>query len=174
MSHPNSTIIQLKRPDLDQIAKEDMENDAFFPNFGSILVFDVLSTLKGLMKEHKLELVKYNKILKENKIPLRIRLTHTVTVSNRKYVYCGRYVYTTLPGNKREYKGKLDNIILRNELKDKYNKVGPPPDNSLEGLKYQIVQTGKRSTNHVIIPQNTFNNPKFHHLFKKQTHFRIA
>ncbi len=170
--HPGTSfVIQLKKPDNKEQEEVEVERDAFFQTFGSVLVYGAKPMLEAMLEDHKKQLSTYNGKLTRNRIPIRIRLTHSTTVKGRKYIYCGRYVYT----KSGEFCGHADNVVLRRDyIKEKWSKVGPPPKNPLEGFKYQIVVANELETDDIIVPYSLFVNPNFHHLLKQYTHYRLG
>lgn len=164
-------VIELPRPDLKE--KEDVAvfQDAVFSLTGAVLVIRGKPVLDALLFDHKKRLSDYNAKLKESKIPLRIRLTHSTTVRGKKYVYCGRYIY----GSDGKFHGKLDNAVLRNKyIREKWNEVGPPPMSPLDGFKYQVVVDAGMETNMIIVPYHLFIDQRFTHLFANFQRFRLG
>lgn len=162
--------IKLRQPDKQVQEADDLEFHAFFPNTGSVLIFGAKPLIESLLEEHKKQLSFYNGKLTKNRVPIRIRLTHSVKVKGKKYVYCGRFIY----GKDDSYFGVLDNVLLRKEhIKEKWNKVGPPPINPLEGFKYQVLVVNGDESDHIIVPYNLYTNHKFTHLFTDYTRYRI-
>lgn len=170
--HPGTAfVIQLKRPDNKVKEETEVERDAFFTTFGAILVYGAKTVLEALIADHKKQLKLYNSKLTRHKIPLRIRLTQTVVVKGRKYTYCGRYIY----GKDGTYFGKLDNIVLRRDhLQGKWDKIGPPPQNPLEGLKYTVVVANDNVTTDIIVPYNIFIKDNINNILKDYTHYRLG
>ena len=164
-------IIKLKGPDEEEIENTAVFQDAVFSLTGAVLVIRGKPILDALLFDHKRALSEYNKKLLENKIPLRIRLTHSVIDRGKKYVYCGRYIYST----RGKFHGKLDNALLRNDhIREKWNKIGPPPVSPLDGFKYQVVVDNGAETNMIIVPYNLFIDNRFSHLFKHFQRFRLG
>lgn len=170
--HPGTAFVtEVKKPDEKERENTEVERDAFFTTFGSVLVYGSKPMLEAILTDHKKKLSTYNAKLTRNKIPIRIRLTHSTVVKGRRYVYCGRYVY----GKDDTFHGKVDNIVLRRDhIKEKWNKLGPPPKNPLEGFKYQVVVANENETDDIIVPYNLFMDQRFHHLLKPYTHFRLG
>lgn len=166
-----SVVIKLRRPDPAKKEVADTLRDAFFPTFGSVLVWDARNIIDGLLEDYQKQLSIYNQKLKKYRIPLRIRIKHSTEEKGRKYIYCGRYLYT----DKGKYVGKIDNAVLRNDyIREKWNIVGPPPRNVLDGFKYSVVVTRAGEQQHVVIPYNIFHDERFHHLFDKLTAMRLG
>lgn len=164
-------VIELKRPDLKEKEEVAIFQDAVFSLTGAVLVIRGKPVLDALLLDHKKKLSDYNAKLKTNRIPLRIRLTHSVTTRGRKYIYCGRYIY----GVDGTFHGKLDNAVLRNDhIREKWNTVGPPPISPLDGFKYQVVVDGGVETNMIIVPYNLFIDQRFSHLFHNFQRFRLG
>ena len=159
-----------RRPNEDERVKREQDFHATFQDAGSYLVFGVRPILEKLIAEHKKELASYNKRLGRAKIPIRIRLTHSVPYKNTKYVYCGRYLYT----KDNKYIGQMSNAVLRNELKEKWTKEFVPPKNPLEGLKYKIFVANGQETDGVVVPYDLLHNPNFFHIFQKFTRVRLG
>lgn len=170
--HPGTAfVIPLKKPDNKVKEKTEVERDAFFTTFGAVLVFGARQVLESMIADHKKKLSQYNSKLTRNKIPLRIRLTQTTTTRGRKYTYCGRYIY----GKDGTYYGKLDNVILRRDyLREKWEKIGPPPTNPLEGLQFSIVVANEKETDNIIVPYNLFVKDNFNHILQPYTHYRLG
>lgn len=167
------TAIVIKVPRPDHKAKEEVSvfQDAVFSLTGAVLVIRGKPVLDALLFDHKKRLSDYNAKLAMHKIPLRIRLTHSVTIRGKKYVYCGRYIYST----KGKFHGKLDNAVLRNDhIREKWNKVGPPPVSPLDGFKYQVVVDNGIETTMIIVPYNLFIDNRFSHLFHSFQRFRLG
>ena len=164
-------VIDLPKPDGKEKEEVEVFQDAVFSLTGAVLVLRGKGVLDALLFDHKKRLSDYNAKLVENKIPLRIRLTHSVTVKGRKYVYCGRYIY----GKDGKFEGKLDNAVLRNDyIRGKWNEVGPPPMSPLDGFKYQVVVDGGMETDMIIVPYNLFVDQRFLHLFTDLQRFRLG
>lgn len=168
-----SRIVKIPGPNIETQVNAELENDAYFPRSGSILILELYTRIKKMLEFQKKELKDYNDKLKKAGLPLRIRLLHGVTVRNRKYVYCGRYLYKiTSEGEK--YIGRLENAVLRNELREKWNTIGQPPVNQLEALKYQVVLKNGKETKHVIVAVTSFTDTNFSELFKGFLYFRLS
>lgn len=162
--------VKLPRPSNKEREETDIWQHATFAQFGAYMVWGVKPTLEKLIQEHKKKLTTYNQKLGRAKIPLRIRLTHTTTSKGHKYVYCGRFVYN----KDGSYFGVLENTVLRNELKENWNTVGPPPRNPLEGLSYRLFNADGVETDIIIVPYNLYHDPRFSHLFAKHTRTRVV
>lgn len=162
--------IKLPKPTAVEAEEKQVLMDTNFMQMGSYLIWGVRPVLDNLLKDHKKELTKYNRLLGRHKIPFRIRLTHTTTVRERKYVYCGRYVYK----KNGDFWGKLDDAVFRNELKEDWDKVGGPPHNPLDGLSYRIFSANGKETDCVIVPYNLYHNGNFHHIFANYTAIRLG
>jgi len=167
-----SYVIKLKEPN--DAEKHDVEGfqAAVFPLFGSMLILNARPILDGFLQEHKKKLSAYNAKLTRNKVPIRIRLTHTTVSKGHKYSYCGRFVFR----KNGKYLGKLDNTVLRNEyIRDMWNKVGPPPANPIEGLSFRIItdETGME-TNNIIVPYGKYVDEKYNHLFGNLVKYRLG
>ena len=162
--------IKLHEPTSEDAEEKQAFIDTNFMQMGSYLIWGVRNVLNNLVTDHKKELAKYNRLLGRHKIPFRIRLTHTVTVKGRKYVYCGRYVYKKTG----EFWGKLDNAVFRNELKEDWDKVGSPPHNPLDGLTYRVFSANGEETECVIVPYNLYHDSRFYHLFANYTAIRLG
>lgn len=175
------TRLQLARPVATDLQQKDADAETYFPNYGSYMVFGVQKTLEALLLSYKKQLSAYNARLTALKIPLRVRAHHSVEVRGKKYVYAGRYLFRkdrVKAGGKlvtREvYLGKMDNALLRNEMKDRWVEAGPPPDSPLEGLHYTVVTAGSAGTGAVIIRGGDYINPGLRHLFAGKTAYRLA
>jgi len=162
--------IKLPKPTIKDAEDRQILNDTNFMQMGSYLIFGVRPILENLLSEHKKELSKYNRLLGRYKLPFRIRLTHTTVAKGRKYVYCGRYIYK----KNGEFFKKLDNAVFRNELKEDWNNVGPPPRNELEGLTFRIFIANGEETDNIIVPYNLFHDSRFHHIFANYTAIRLG
>lgn len=163
-------VVKVRHPTNEE--REDVEKfqHTIFDQVGAYLVWGAKPVLDALVVEHKKELTKYNQRLGRAKIPLRIRLTHSTVSRGKKYVYCGRYLYK----KSGEYVSKLDNAVLRNELKERWNSIGPPPANPLDGLQYRIFIANGGETDHVIVPYHLYHDPRFNHLFIQFTRVRLG
>lgn len=171
IGEPGTAItIKVSPPDKEAAVKLEQDRDALFPDTGSFLVWGIRPTLENLLNEHKKELTKYHRLLGKHKINLRIRLTHTTIERGVKYTYCGRYVYT----KENKYVSKLSNAVLRDEMKEKWNKIGGPPKNPLEGLKFRIFRANGEKTDCCVIPYEHYYNHKFGHLFMGKTAVRMG
>jgi hypothetical protein len=167
-----SYVIKLKEPDNE--LKQDVEGfqAAVFPLFGSILILNARPILDGFLEAHKKKLSSYNAKLAKNKIPIRIRLTHTTVSKGHRYSYCGRFIFR----KNGKYVGKLDNTVLRNEyIRDLWNKVGPPPVNPIEGFSFRIVtDESGMETNNIIVPYGKYVDNKYNHLFTNLIKYRLG
>lgn len=162
--------VKLEPPNETLKQEEELSFQATFEDTGSYLIWGVRPVLEKLIGEHKKELTKYNQMLGRKKIPYRVRLTHTVTRRNNKYVYCGRYLYT----KDNKYVDVMSAVVLRAELKDRWSADLIPPKNPLEGLKYKIFVANGQETDSVVIPYELLHDPRFFHIFQKYTRIRLG
>lgn len=170
-----ATIEKILEPKVSPKEVTEKGEDAFFPKYGSVLVFDARDTLMALLEETKAALRAYNEKLEQAGLEVRLRAEHAVTIRGRKYYYCGRYVYKRGGGKKGErYVGRFDETVLRNEVGEKWGQFPFPPKNVLEGLKFQVVTSRGRETGAVIIPAELFNEDRIKRLFKDVTWFRLG
>ena len=165
-----AVTIKIPKPNEEARVKKEQDFQTTFIDAGSYLVMGVRPVLERLITEHKKELTTYNKKLGRAKIPIRIRLTHTVTRRGSKYVYCGRYIYT----KDNKYIGLMDNAVLREQLREKWSSALMPPRNPLEGLKYKIFMANGLETDNIVIPFELLHNPMFFHIFQKYTRVRLG
>ena len=165
-------VVTVKRTPHDdsEKVKREQEEHALFPDTGSYMIWGARPMLERMMSAHKKDLTKYNQKLGRLKISVRIRLTHTVTRRGNKYVYCGRYLYT----KDNKYIGKMDNAVLRNEMKELWTANNMPPNNPLEGFSYKIFVANGQETDEIIVPTYLITDPRFGHLFQKFTRRRLG
>lgn len=162
-------------------ANEDIRRQAFFDQFGSVLVFNGWSRIESALRESKDEIGKFNEKIKELNLQYKIRWSNKVKVNHNIYMYFGSYIYELKDG-REVYVGKYSHLAWRKMLtNEEFKAVGVIPKMPVETIKFRPVSTRDPDSEEesdykkydtIILPYNEYRrNIKY---FKKLPTFRLG